>query len=280
MTDASTELPPETPKRRSRRRWIIDIAVVGVGIVLGAVLFTTIQRDTDPPPLLAAVEPLLPDLTMGEITRLRPGDPEEGGRQPLLFPATIVNVGKGDFLVDAQRSWPWTGDWRVTQRIQDGTGGYSERPTTATLIYGGHGHSHWHVKAVEAHRVERVDTGEVVAEVVKVGFCFYDTDYLHPELPGAPTDERYDGHECEGPFTTGQVTGLSVGWGDQYTESLPDQRVYIEGLPAGRYRLHQIADPNDEFAELDETNNETWVEFDLTWAGATPGVAIVGHGPE
>ena len=269
-----------TPTRgRSRRRWIIDLAVVAVGIVLGAVLFATVTRDNDTPPLEASAEPLLPDLIMEPIKRLKPGDPLEGGAQSLRFPATIVNVGAGDFLLESTRSWPWTDDWKVTQRIQDATGGYSNHPTTASLVHGGDGHNHWHVRGVEAHTLERVDTGEVLRKLVKLGFCFYDTDYLYPELPRSPTEEQYLGEACEGPFTTGQVVGLSVGWGDLYPEALPEQRIDIEGLPAGRYRLRQVADPDNEFVELDETNNETWVDFDLTWSGDAPSVTIGAHGP-
>jgi hypothetical protein len=266
-------------RHRPLRRWLLDIIVIGVGVVLGAVLFTTIQRDRDPPPLETAVEPLVPDLVMDRIGIVKPGPPDELGRQSIVFPATIANIGAGDFLIEATRSWPWTDDWVVTQRIQDGAGGYTERPTTASLVFGGDEHDHWHVRGVEAHRLERVDTGEVIAEVVKIGFCFFDTDYLYPELPRAPTEEQYDGTACEGPFTTGQVVGLSVGWGDVYPSSLPEQRIYIDGLAAGRYRLSQVADPADEFAELDETNNEAWVDFDLGWRAGTPQVAIVDRGP-
>jgi hypothetical protein len=279
MTDASTELPPETPKRRSRRRWIIDIAMVGAGIALGALLFTAIERDTDPPPLGQPIEPLLPDLVMAPVEQLVPGLPLAGGIHPLQFPATIVNIGKGDFLVEATRSWPWTDDWVVNQRIQDATGGYSERSTPATLILGGDEHGHWHVKGVEDQTLERVDTGEVVARPEKIGFCFYDTTHPYPELPGSPPEVRYQGTACEGPFTTGQVTGLSVGWADVYPHGLPEQRVFIQDLPEGRYRLRQVADPDDEFAESDETNNESWVEFDLYWVAGLPVVEIAGHGP-
>ena len=197
----------------------------------------------------------------------------------MYFDATIGNIGAGDFLLEATRSWPWTDDWQVDQRIRDGAGGYTELPTEAGLVLGGDGHDHWHVRAVEAHRLEDLETGEVLADTEKIGFCFYDTHAVAPELLRSPSEAQYFESACEGWITTGQVTGLSVGWADIYAFGLPEQRFYIEDLPAGDYRLRQVADPNDEFLELDETNNETWVDIRLEWAGEIPAITVIGRAP-
>ena len=118
-------------------------------------------------------------------------DGTSGNRPYLRFGATIQNLGAGDFMLAARRSWPVSDDWAVTQRIAEAGGGFTERATGAGMIWGGDRHDHWHVRAVEAHRLERVDTGEVVAEVVKQGFCFFDVDVVKPPVAGAPEKARW-----------------------------------------------------------------------------------------
>jgi hypothetical protein len=58
--------------------------------------------------------------------------------------------------------------------------------------------------------------------------------------------------------------GLSVGWGDRYPATLPDQYVDVTGLPDGKYRLRATADESDWFKETDDKNNRTWVDLTLT----------------
>ncbi len=58
--------------------------------------------------------------------------------------------------------------------------------------------------------------------------------------------------------------GLSPGFGDPYHWTLPDQRLLVNGLEDGVYRLWADADPGDWFRESDEGNNLTWVDLRLT----------------
>jgi hypothetical protein len=75
--------------------------------------------------------------------------------------------------------------------------------------------------------------------------------------------------------------GLSVAWRDVYSASLPNQYIDITELPAGRYRLWAEADPvgtdrsTGWFVESDETNNVTWVDFELELD--PPSVRVVGQ---
>jgi subtilase family serine protease len=46
-------------------------------------------------------------------------------------------------------------------------------------------------------------------------------------------------------------------------------------VPAGRYRIVQVADPNNLFEELDETNNETSIEIDFEMSGIIPKIEVV-----
>lgn len=74
--------------------------------------------------------------------------------------------------------------------------------------------------------------------------------------------------------------GLSVGWGDQYRWTLPDQYIDVTSLDSGKYRLIAHADPLGWFAESDESNNVTWVDIALTVnRKGNAKIRIIGHGP-
>jgi hypothetical protein len=227
--------------------------------------FGVFAADDSPGTLVVRDDPLLPDLAMGPIQDIAVGTTETGNER-LRFAATIVNIGEGALVVRARRQWIGGEDWSVEQWIEERGGGYSAKPTSGALIYGGDGHNHWHVKQVEVHQIETLE-GEVLGSLVKQGFCFFDTDPYHAQLEGAPARAHWGSRGCAGSFDTRVRMGLSVGWGDKYPWHLLDERIDVTGLPDGRYRIREIADPHDEFEELDETNNETWVVIEL---GRTP----------
>ncbi len=229
----------------------------------------------------AQVDPLLPDLTMGPIENATAGIQEFTNLPVVRVDATIVNKGAGDFVISAKRDWPWSGEWTVSQRISEAGGGYTERVTPGGLIFTGAPHTHWHVKDMEAHRLERLDTGEVLSEVIKQGFCPFDTNAYFPDLPGAPPSPVFLESDCEGAaWVTSLHMGTSVGWGDQYPWHMVEQSIDLTGIPDGTYRIREIADPFDWFEELDETNNETWIDVSIaTSAGGIPTVKVVGRAP-
>jgi hypothetical protein len=70
--------------------------------------------------------------------------------------------------------------------------------------------------------------------------------------------------------------GLSVGWGDAYPSSLPDQNIDITGLGPGRYQLSVTADAGGWFAESNEFNNFTWVDLQIKSKGQP---RVLGYGP-
>lgn len=228
----------------------------------------------DPAPLAQRVDPRLPDLSIAPLSELTPALRDDG-RRFLRFGVTIVNVGEGDFRLRAGRSHVLADDWRVVQLVPEAGGGYTEHPTPATLVYGGDGHGHWHVREVEAHRVETPD-GTVVGEVVKGGFCFFDTTSFAPSLPGAAPAKVYRSEGCGGQLDTRSTMGLSIGWGDEYPWHLLDQQIDVTDLPDGRYRVRAIADPFGWFDELDETNNEAWTDIELYESDGLPAIRILG----
>ncbi len=263
------------PSRRRRLTLIVGLTVLAV--VVASVLVWSRVSGPPPPPLAAPVDPSYPDLGMAPLASLLIGQ-DETGRTFLRFSATLVNVGDGPLLVAAHRPFPFTEDWEVVQRVEDGAGGYSERPLPARLVFGGDGHDHWHVVGAEAHQLETID-GEIVGGLVKSGFCFFDNVAYRTTLPRAPGAAAHGAHECGTRFDRDIAMGLSVGWGDEYQWYLLDQTIEITGVPDGRYRLRAIADPAGHVAESDESNNDTWTVVDIETVDGARRVETVEQGP-
>ena len=234
--------------------------------------------DDAPGPLVTRSDPLLPDLAMGPIEDIAVGT-TDSGQQRLRFAARIVNVGDGPFVLRAHRPWIGDQDWTVEQWFQERSGGYSSTTTNASLVYGGDAHDHWHVKQVEVHQLETPD-GTVLGRLVKQGFCFFDTDPYNSHLAGFPDHPVWGGGGCATPFDTRVRMGLSVGWEDNYPWYLIDERIDVTEVPDGIYRLREVADPNNDFEETNESNNETWVDIRLaTRPGGLRDVTVVQAGP-
>lgn len=276
--------PPEHVEVRSRWRDRLALPVtIALALATSALMAWSVgafASDEAPGPVVSRNEPLLPDLAMGPIEDIAIGTTQDGGFEHLRFGATIVNIGEGEFIVRARRPWIGGEDWFVEQWIKEASGsGYSVRPTGSSLIFGGDGHGHWHVRQVEVHQIESLD-GEVLRSLVKQGFCFFDTDVYRPELEGAPKEHHWGSRGCAGSFDTRVRMGLSIGWGDKYPWHLLDERIDVTGLPDGPYRIREIADPNDEFEESDETNNETWVAIEIgTTADGLRTATVIEEGP-
>ena len=275
--DSVTPAAAPRPTRVRRGRRLAFLLVVIVALVGAIGWAATVRGDPGPPPLPDRIDPLIPDLAMGPIADIAVGTTESGNAR-LRFGATIVNVGEGPFLVHADRAWPWSGDWDVRQAIEERGGGHTERAASAELVFGGDGHDHWHVRHVQAHQLETLD-GEIVGRLVKQGFCFFDTD-PYRDVAGSPPNPTYSSTGCGGQFETRVRMGLSVGWSDDYPWHLLDERIDVTEVPDGEYILRQIADPNDVFEELDETNNETWARIELlTTASGLRDVRVLEEGP-
>ena len=202
------------------------------------------------------------------------GGLNEDGTRTVRFGVMIVNQGAGDFVLRARRSSLLADDWRVIQRVSEAGGGYTETSSPATLIYGGDGHDHWHIREVESHTIETLD-GTVVGHVVKSGFCFFDTNLVHPDLPGAPGAGVYLSAGCGGRIDSAATMGLSVGWGDEYPWHLFEQEIDITALEEGRYRLRAVVDPQGWFDESDETNNEVSVDIEWHLQDGIPAIEVV-----
>jgi lysyl oxidase len=268
---------PASRRLTARRRRVALVGAV-LAVTASAVLVVALRTSGPPPPPLAApVSPLYPDLGMAPLTSILVGQ-DQAGRVFLRFSATLVNVGIGRFLVAAHRGLPISDDWRVVQRVDDRTGGYSELETGARLRYAGDGHDHWHVVGAEAHQLETLD-GKIVGALVKSGFCFFDNVAHALHLPGAPPLVAFTSRGCGTQYERDVEMGLSVGWGDEYQWYLLEQTIEITDVPDGRYRLRATADPAGQFTESNEANNDTWTLVDLSTLDGHRQVEVVEQGP-
>jgi Lysyl oxidase len=200
-----------------------------------------------------AASDILPDLRMARLTDLKI-ERAPDGRKLLRFSSIIVNVGDGPMELHGQRPDTATSTMTTAQRIFDEAGEHRDVTTDAVMYFGGDGHNHWHVRDLETFELERLRKSSNVGTGAKHGFCFSD-NYRY----GSDQDPRYTGCGQAGDLQV--AMGLSVGWGDLYRYSLPDQYIDITGLGRGRYRLTGTADAENWFQESDESNNSTWVNI-------------------
>ena len=217
----------------------------------------------------------LPNLRMAPLTDLHIVKTTDGHKL-LKFSMTVVNVGTGAFEVLGTRPDSSSTSWTVSQRIYNDGGGSRDVSSAAQLVFGGDGHNHWHVRDLESAELIRLDNGVKVGTSAKRGFCFWDNVAFRTSLPGAPSNFVYGPAGCGTVASTQVDMGLSVGWGDEYPATLPDQNIDITGLTPGRYRLQVTADTGGNFVESNETDNVTWLDLQIKPNGQPH---IVGQGP-
>lgn len=239
-----------------------------VVLVLAVALALPLAGLASPASGQPAAEDVLPDLGMARLTNLSI-EKKSDGRKLLRFDSVVVNVGEGRFEVHGQRPDTATSTMTTSQRIFDGEGNSRVVDTPAVMYFGGDGHNHWHVRDLEKFRLTSLGNGPVERVGAKHGFCFFD-NYRY----GSEEEPYYT--QCGQPADTQVSMGLSSGWGDLYSATLPDQYVDITGLKRGSYRLKGTADAENWFEESDETNNSTWVDLRVKKGGR---VKVTGYGP-
>ena len=244
-----------------RRSWLLVLASL-----LTIALLT-------PARAASAASDRLPDLAMAKLQHLVTDN--DGSRRLLRFSSIIVNVGAGPMEVRSRRS-STSSAWTSEQVVYDDAGGSrSVAAPSVQLVYGGDGHSHWHVKDLERYRLVPTGGGTERAGN-KAGFCFFDNYQYKLSLPGAPQTVKYPRSVCGTQTSLTLRHGLSVGWGDNYSWSLPDQYIDTTGLPDGTYRLWATADQANSFLESNESNNSTWVDLRID---AVNGVTVLRKAP-
>lgn len=259
------------------RRALTALAAVPVVALGVAAAWAFWPEDSLPPGLAAPVDPVLPDLAMSPLTEFSAGVAPDGD-QYLAFTAGIANVGEGPLIVHAVRA-DERGEWRVKQRFRERDAPTSEAETPGTLTFGGHGHDHWHVQLGASYWLTRADATRILRRYSKVGFCFFDQVRLENRPGSAPLAPTFGKSDCDGASALELEMGLSPGFADPYQWTLPDQRLLVNGLADGVYRLWATADPGGWFRESNDDNNRTWVDLRLTLSVSPPRAEVVQRGP-
>lgn len=244
----------------TRLRLLVLLFAAGWAVALAVIV---VQQPSFGAEVAAPRSPILPDLITSPLSDFLIGTDELSGDEALRFTATIANVGEGTLRVEARRSNGSDSRWAVVQWFDEPDGTRSGARIEANLIFGGHGHEHWHLRFGAAYRLSRAGAADDLVDQTKAGYCFFDQVPLDPAPDGASTDPIFATGSCGDRASTSIMMGLAPGWSDPYQWYLEDQSVDVSGMPDGRYRLVAIADPDSWIQESNETNNETWVDLEF-----------------
>jgi hypothetical protein len=173
------------------------------------------------------------------------------GRVHIRLSNATPNTGYGPLFLFAGESIG--GGQVVFQRIFTTDGGFRDREAGFFVFHPTH--SHFHVGNWARYSIRTVLPGDGVGPILRQGgktsFCLLDSArYTGPEPIGGTPPASPQFRTCGD-----DVQGISVGYEDLYPKSLPDQWIDITGLGAGEYWLESVVDPENQFEEVDDTNN-------------------------
>ncbi len=240
-----------------------------------SVLALSVLVATAPAPAVFAgvpATPLLPDLfawedaSRGYMHNGTFDTTTQPGRALYRFTAAIPNIGDGPFEVFEVTHPNNTQD--VFQNVHDSFGGVTQT-LMGSFPDADPAFGHLFLVGLAQYNLREVlpgnGVGDVVASHDKTSFGLVDSVAFDTSLPGAPPARVYNS-------ANSNPLGVSVGWADLYTSTLPGQWIDATGLPDGQYWLEVIIDPNNFVQETDDTTNTTRVLVDLT----IPSIGIPG----
>lgn len=179
------------------------------------------------------------------------------GRVHIRFTNATANIGQGPLFIYPGAATANTQP--VFQRIFLSQGGFRDREAGVFVFHPTH--NHFHFGAWAQYSIRAVLPGDGIGPVLREGgktsFCLLDSSrYTGPGNVASATRQF---------VTCGSSTqGISVGWEDLYSRTLPDQWIDITGLAPGEYWLESIVDPKNQVEESDETNNVGRIKINLT----------------
>jgi hypothetical protein len=166
----------------------------------------------------------------------------------LRFTATIWNAGAGPLELHGES----TPEHHAFQRIYDDAGGFKDAAVSGGFTFF-EPHQHWHFENFAEYQLwPKNDFDRWLASGRQQGqprwqgskttgqtesFCIRDSQSIKP-LEGTPVEPYYI--PCDQ-----ALQGISVGWGDTYPFTLPEQWIDLglDDLPDGTYVLRVVADP-------------------------------------
>jgi hypothetical protein len=188
----------------------------------------------------------------------------------LGFISASYNKGPGAAMVTGERSPLRPAEMVAAQIIQRADGSTSTIPNIGTMKYAVEPtHEHWHLLRFMAYELRRISDYKLVRPDEKRGYCLGDR-FKVPKLriAGTPAKAVFT-FDCAGkqPDATSVEEGMSVGWGDDYTQLRDGQDIDITGVPAGVYYLVNRVNPLRRLKESDYKNNTSSLRLKIAWPG-------------
>jgi Lysyl oxidase len=238
----------------------IGLAIVAAGAALVPTATATRHRPDQLLPDLDVVTPQGPLIETRFIN----------GRKhfKLGFISAAVNIGRGPVVVVGHRTSP-SQPMVAEQIVSLAGGGTLTLHDVGRLHYVSYpSHQHFHYLGFMTYELRRASDYHLVRPDEKTGFCLGDR-YPAPgkaRLEAAPRKPVFTGF-CAGhdPTALSVREGISVGYGDIYTQIREGQDVDLTGLPAGKYYLVHRVNPTRALRESDYANNSSSVLLQLTW---------------
>ncbi|MBL8891718.1 MAG: proprotein convertase P-domain-containing protein [Planctomycetaceae bacterium] len=237
-------------------------------ILISAISLTSIVAFCDNLVAKVRVESAIPDDPQPLLPDLFPWADESRGflhdwvveGDLLRFTTAFANNGTGHLELRGGEVLP-NGNQKVFQRIFYNDGTFQDRLAGEFTYHSGHGHIHFDGYAVYSLRkyLPGGGIGDLVATGGKISFCLIDITKYRSNAGAS----RYN--------SCGQIQGVTAGWSDVYTRSLPDQWINISLVPDGQYWLEVTIDPDNLLLESDKSNNTSRIPVIINRGGSTGG---------
>jgi hypothetical protein len=190
----------------------------------------------------------LPDLIPLPASEL--GMRKEGSQVLLTFDTTYWNEGIGPLELAADTNTKGIQgdiDRNIYQRIYRIDGSHRDRLAGNFLWHDTH--LHYHYADFISYSIEPVQRqSKLPKKIQKSTFCIRDVTKVDVNIQHASEKAMYTicGKERQ---------GVSVGWGDTYFHTYPDQVINVTNFEKGLYRLTFTVNPTNTFEELRSDNN-------------------------
>jgi Big-like domain-containing protein/lysyl oxidase len=198
---------------------------------------------------------------------------QAGTTREFRYTHLVYNNGPGPLEIQPQYNQA-SGTYRGEQQLftHDAAGSWSLirqlHLADAFVFHPEHGHFHFPLASFGLYSVAQDGgVGAPIAVSPKNGFCIADSYIYAPTVAHAGFFFGSQG-SCADPST---LRGLSVAGADEYDYRDPGQAIPINSIPDGTYWFRATSDPNNDFVELDESNNETDVKLTIANGQVTAG---------
>ncbi len=191
-------------------------------------------------------------------------------RWRLGFISAAYNQGTGPAIVRGERSPLRPTEMVAAQIVTRSDGSTSTIGNVGTMKYAVEpSHEHWHLSGFMKYELRRVADYKLVRPDEKRGFCLGDRFKVpKAKFAGTPLKAVY-AFDCAGktPDATEVEEGMSIGWGDDYTQLRDGQHIDITGIPAGVYYLVHRVNPARRLNESNYRNNTSSLRLQIAWPG-------------